>query len=414
MPGAVRRVGRDPDAAVVGRDRLAPRRGGARAGPRRVIGEPAAARPRAWPLAELALVERVEALVGERARGSPARAGRRTRSPGSPRPAVRAHDLQEAGDPGRSPRRRRGAAASTASMKPSQAGKPARASSIAGAEDRVRATAGPSRACASPHERTAPGTVIDSGPRSGIVVEARGRGAPRRRRAAGARPEPLSATCSPAAASQISQNASPPIPQPFGHDDAEDGVRRDRRVDRRAAGPQDRRARPRSRGGAARRPRRGRRGRAARAIHGRGVGQRRVARRPARAAPIRCSVSVCSCARSRDSGTIAMPSRTSVAMNMPSMPEPVGGDPADRAMPMIWPIAEEDRVEAHDRAAVGREALGHVGEQADGGRRRAGEHEQAAGRDDAAPRSARSGDGRAEVVDDEAGHDERRRRRSTP
>ena len=34
--------------------------------------------------------------------------------------------------------------------------------------------------------------------------------------AAGARPDPFSAVCRPSAASQMSQNASPPIPQPLG------------------------------------------------------------------------------------------------------------------------------------------------------------------------------------------------------
>ena len=58
------------------------------------------------------------------------------------------------------------------------------------------------------------------------------------------------------------------------------------------------------------------------------------------------------------------------------MPRQSAATPPIR-LPAIWPMREEDRVEAHDRAAIGREALGDVGEQAERGGRRAGEHEQA-------------------------------------
>ena len=99
-------------------------------------------------------------------------------------------------------------------MNPSQAGKPARASSMAGASTSSRDSR-PNRAWASPQERTAPGTVMLNGPRRGSVRR------PRSRRvaasaAAALRPEPLSAYWRASAASQTSQNASPPMPQPWG------------------------------------------------------------------------------------------------------------------------------------------------------------------------------------------------------
>ena len=107
-----------------------------------------------------------------------------------------------------------GTVRSTESMNPSQAGKPPRASSIAGARTASRDSR-PNRACASPHERTAPGTVIVSGPRRGRVASPWDRSAAASA-PAGARPDPFSATCARFAASQISQNASPPIPQALG------------------------------------------------------------------------------------------------------------------------------------------------------------------------------------------------------
>jgi hypothetical protein len=106
------------------------------------------------------------------------------------------------------------ALASTAAMYPSQAGKPPAASSIAGARTASRDNR-PCRAWAADQERTAPGVVIDRGPMSGIVDRPAFRQAPASA-AAGARPDPLSAVWRPAAASQMSQNASPPMPQPLG------------------------------------------------------------------------------------------------------------------------------------------------------------------------------------------------------
>ena len=57
-------------------------------------------------------------------------------------------------------------------------------------------------------------------------------------------------------------------------------------------------------------------------------------------------------------------------------PAPVGRQPADERAGDLAD-GQEDAVEAHDRPAVGGEALRDVGEQAERGRRRPGEHEQA-------------------------------------
>ena len=99
-------------------------------------------------------------------------------------------------------------------MNSPQAGNPSRASSMAGASTWAGVSR-PNRSWASAQDRTAPGTVIVSGPRRGIVVTPRSRSVaasiPR-----ALRPDPLSATWRDSAASQISQNASPPMPQWFG------------------------------------------------------------------------------------------------------------------------------------------------------------------------------------------------------
>ena len=65
------------------------------------------------------------------------------------------------------------------------------------------------------------------------------------------------------------------------------------------------------------------------------------------AVPTACS----SPRRSWASGTSATSSRITVAMSMPSIPRAVGGDPADQRADDL-PDREEDRVQAHDRAAV--------------------------------------------------------------
>ena len=99
-------------------------------------------------------------------------------------------------------------------MKPSQAGNPSRARSMAGARIAARSSR-PWRRWASPHERTAPGTVIVRGPPRGSAVRPRARRASASA-AAGARPDPLSADWCCAGSSQMSQKASPPMPQPLG------------------------------------------------------------------------------------------------------------------------------------------------------------------------------------------------------
>ena len=211
-PGRVRRMARDPDAAIGRRDRFRPGRGmvaevgrRVRAAGRRRGTSPAARRDR-----------RRRRRRSPRSRGVPASrpgpAGGRAR-PGARRDP-RAGSGRRTARPGRAPPGSSGIVRSTAEMKPSQAGKPPRASSIAGARTWSRDSR-PKRAWASPQERTAPGTVTLSGPRRGIVARPRARRAAASA-AAGARPEPLSASCRRVAASQMSQNASPPIPQALG------------------------------------------------------------------------------------------------------------------------------------------------------------------------------------------------------
>ena len=87
-------------------------------------------------------------------------------------------------------------------------------------------------------------------------------------------------------------------------------------------------------------------------------------------------------------------------MSRPSMPRHSAAYAADQAADDLAD-REEDGVEAHDRAAVGREPLGHVGQQAEGRRRRAGEDEQPA-RPRRTPPTIRTTSGRPlRVVDDE-------------
>ena len=94
-PGAVGRVGGDADAAVVGRDRVAP---GARVRPQVGRDDRAAGRRQAasLPLPEVAVVERVGAVRGQ---GLERRRERRQPDPltGPPGPAVRAVDGVEPG-----------------------------------------------------------------------------------------------------------------------------------------------------------------------------------------------------------------------------------------------------------------------------------------------------------------------------
>ena len=75
----------------------------------------------------------------------------------------------------------------------------------------------------------------------------------------------------------------------------------------------------------------------------------------------------------------------------PVDPAHLGRDAAQEAAADLADT-EEDAVQAHDRAAVGRVRLGHVGKQTEGCRRRAGEDEGAAST--ASPNSSWSGTGR--------------------
>ena len=208
----------------------------------------------------------------------------------------------------------------------------------------------PCAACASPHERTAPGTVIACGPRNGQASR------PRSRRAAalapaGARPDPFRADLPSTRGVPDEPERVATDPATAGQHDTERGVRRDRRVHSRAAGPQD--GQPgrgrevvrrddravRASGERDRRPRpsvRERTGRAGLGRMGR-VGWMSHADAPEALAD---PSSMCSCARSRASGMTAIPSRTSVAMNMPSMPRRSAATPPIRA-PVIWPMARK-------------------------------------------------------------------------
>ena len=205
-------MGRDPDAAIVDRDRIGPGRGVVA----EVVDRDRAAggiQPAGPARAQLAKIERLEPAGADGLEGRRERpvADALTRPPGPAEGPVDAAGTR---------RRSRcvdsisGAVRSTASTNRLAAGKPSAASWMAGAM-RSAGASRPYRAWASAQERTAPGTVMASGPRSGIDSW------PARRRAAAsapaaARPDPLSATWRPAAASQISQNASPPRPQLWG------------------------------------------------------------------------------------------------------------------------------------------------------------------------------------------------------
>ena len=86
----------------------------------------------------------------------------------------------------------------------------------------------------------------------------------------------------------------------------------------------------------------------------------------------------------------AIASSTNDATKMPSRPATCAATPPSDAADDL-PEAQEHRVEAHDRAAVVGVGLGHVREQADGGRGRAGEDEQPAAGDATSARSSGSG-----------------------
>ena len=147
------------------------------------IGEPDGGQRPSLALAEVAVVEGIEALAGQRLERVRERRQAHTLA-GQPRRGAcgRYTAAKPASGPGWSASSRE--VASTLSMNSSQAGNPSRASSMAGAST-WSGVSRPNRLWASPQDRTAPGTVIVSGPRRGIVVSAalaQGRGIDRRGR----------------------------------------------------------------------------------------------------------------------------------------------------------------------------------------------------------------------------------------
>ncbi len=173
--GAVRRVGRDPDAAVVDRDRLAP---ASRCGPRRSAAVMRRSRRRPAPAPG---ARRGRRRRRRRSRRGPAsRASPRAPAGGRARPAARAG--RAAGRPRRTRRRaralgddRRGPLDRVDEPVPGREAVPCQ---LDGRGQDASRDSRPNRAWASPHERTAPGTVIVSGPRRGSVGRARWPAAP--------------------------------------------------------------------------------------------------------------------------------------------------------------------------------------------------------------------------------------------
>ena len=103
----------------------------------------------------------------------------------------------------------------------------------------------------------------------------------------------------------------------------------------------------------------------------------RMARQPVATRPWGAPLMRYSTDRRRPSGMSATTRARPVAMRIPSMPRQSAATPPMR-LPTIWPSGEEDRVQAHDRPAVGGERLGDVGQHPERRRRRPGQDEQAA------------------------------------
>ena len=260
-----------------------------------------------------------------------ASAGRRTSSPGRHgRPSGRQTSRKPAG-----PRlRRRGSrsVASTARMSPSHAGNPASACSMAAARTASRDEAPPARVGVGPGADGARDGDRRTGPRSGI----RSSPAAAERRdvspAAGARPDPLSATCSPARLVPHQPERVAADPAAVRHDDAQHGVRGDRRVHRVAARGQHRQ--PGRRGEVV-----GRDDRAARARgragpgQARGVGRSCLRPRTARLARDR---------RSARSAAAGASGRSATASSTSERRRSRRGPPSRQRsrrgwLPMIWP-----------------------------------------------------------------------------
>ena len=177
-----------------------------------MIGEPAAASAARLALPEVAVVERVEAVLGQ---ALERRRERRQADPlaGPPRPTVRAVHRRRSRPRGPRASATTGAGASTAAMnrpRPGSRRGPARSPG----EDRVPRQPPEAGVGIAPRPDGARDRDRQRAALGGHRRPARAEAPPHRPRRRP--PEPFSATCSPRAASQISQNASPPIPQPLG------------------------------------------------------------------------------------------------------------------------------------------------------------------------------------------------------
>ena len=234
-PAAVGRVGRDARPAVGGRDR----RGPLRPLLAQVLERdrrPRRREPVRDPLAQLAVVVGVEALVRER----PQRAGEGPqRGPARPGAGpVRAAARRSGTRPSTARCRARRTSGRWRTASPSQAGKPASACSIAAARTASRDRR-PHRPCASPHDRTAPGTVIAERAAERDPVEALRPRSASADAPDGARPEPLSADLLGRRLVPHQPERVAADPAAVGHDDGEDRVGRDGGVDRVPARRQD-------------------------------------------------------------------------------------------------------------------------------------------------------------------------------
>ena len=207
------------------------------AGRRRCGLPPAAARPARDPLAEVAVVVRVEPLVGERPEGR-----RERREPDRARPG--ATGGPRAARPRRKPvGPRRDPEARVGPLDRADQPVPRREPGLGVLDGRRRgprpATAGPSAGGRPPTTGPRPGTVIPSGPRSGIrdsPPAAQRLGIGRRRRPPGAVDRHLLARgLVPDQPERVAAD-----PAAAGHHDAQDGVGRDRRVDGVPAGGEHR------------------------------------------------------------------------------------------------------------------------------------------------------------------------------
>ena len=181
-----------------------------------LIGEPAAARPAHWRAASSPSYRSSKPAVARRSNDR-ASAGRRTSSPGCQRRACgRWTEAQPAPRSGRSSEAAKRSALDLDRVDVAVPGREAARRELdRRGQDRVarqpampRVGGAPGAHGAGRRDRARPDERQgrDAGARASAAASA----------AAGARPDPLSAVWRPVAASQMSQNASPPIPQPWG------------------------------------------------------------------------------------------------------------------------------------------------------------------------------------------------------